>query len=134
MKGIFLPLFAITCTVVVTGIEVFQTSPSTPGLKTAELIFVILLAILFGLGILTTVKRNKSIKEGLPADDELSKKLVRISAATAFFMSLIIWLSVLILNVHTDLNSKFLIGIGIMAMCLVFLIVWTAQSMLKTED
>jgi hypothetical protein len=135
MKRLYLPLFAITCTIAITGIEVFQTSSFThSGMRTAELIFVILLALLFGLGILIAWKRGKSIKKGLPVDDELSRSLMRIAAATTFYISLVIWLVLLILNAHTELNPKFLTGIGIMVMCLVFLIVLTAKTMAITNE
>lgn len=135
MKRLYLPLFAITCTVAITGIEVFQTAPFThPGMRIAELIFVTFLAILFGLGIMISWKRSKTIKEGMPVDDELSRNILRIAAATTFFISLVIWLVLLILNAHTELNPKFLTGIGIMVMCLVFLIVLTAKTMVITND
>ena len=135
MKGLFLPLFAITCTVAITGIEVFQTSPDLPpGMKVAELIFVILLAMLIGLGILIAYRRNKSLKEGLPVDDELSRKMIRMSATTTFFISLVLWLAILFLNAHTELTPKYLTGIGIMGMCLVFLIVWAAKSLIKYDE
>lgn len=124
-----LPLMAITFTIVVTGIEIFQTGEENlPGMRTAEFIFVILLAVLFGLGTFISFRRKKAIKEGLVVDDELSGLAIRASAATTFFLSLVLWIAVLILNVHTSIETKFLIGIGILVLCLVFLIIWTAKS------
>lgn len=130
-----LPLMSIAVTVAITGIQVFQTGEDNlPGMQTAELIFVILLAILFGLGILVSARRAKSISKGMPVDDELSRFALRVSAATTFFISLLIWLTIMVLNAHTDFEPKYLTGIGIMFMCLIFIVVWASKSMIRNDE
>lgn len=64
----------------------------------------------------------------MPVDDELSRFTIRASAASSFFVSLVLWLAVLILSAHTDIESKFLIVFGILGVCLVFLIVLAVNS------
>ena len=124
-----LPLLAITLTLAVAGIEVFQTGENNiPGMRLAEVIFVISLATLFILGTVISISRAKSIAKGLPVDDELSRMAIRAAAAASFFVSLVLWLTVLILGVHTEIETRFLIGFGILGVCLVFLIILAVNS------
>jgi len=124
-----LPLMAITGTIIIAGIEVFQTGEENlPGMRTAEMIFVFMLAILIGLGITISIRRARSIAKGMPVDDELSRLALRASAATTFFLSLLLWIGVLILEVHTTIETKFLIGIGLLVVCLIFMILWAIKT------
>lgn len=128
MKGIFLPLLAITAVLAVTGIQIFQVDPVDPaGSKTAEAIYVIMLAVLIGLGILIAAKRSKEIKKGLPVEDELSRHILNRAGSVTFFVSLLIWLILLYVEVHglVNMEAMFLFAYGLIASCFVFLISWT---------
>ena len=128
MKGIFLPLLAITAVLAITGIEIFQVNPvDSPGGKTAEIIYVLMLALLFGLGTLLAIRRSKELKMGLPVEDELSRKHLNRAGSITFFISLIIWLVFLYIEVHEiiTMESRFLFAIGLIATCFEFLVSWT---------
>ena len=128
MKSIYLPLLAITAVLAVTGIEIFQVNPvNTSGTETAELVYVIMLAVLIGLGILLSKKRSRELRSGLPLEDEMSKMQLRKAGSITFFISLIIWLAMLFINVHDIMNIevRFLFAYGLIAICFVFLVSWT---------
>ena len=128
MKGIYLPLLAITAVMAITGIELFQVKPVDPaGSKTAELIYVIMLAVIFGLGIVLAIKRSRELKMGLPVEDELSRHILNRAGSITFFISLLIWLIVLYTEVHKviDIEAMYLFSFGLIAVCFVFLISWT---------
>ena len=128
MKGIYLPLLAITAVLAVTGIQIFQVDTvDSAGSNTAEIIYVIMLAVLIGLGILFAFRRSNDLKKGLPAEDELSKRNLNRAGSVTFFISLLIWLVLLYIEVHELLNleSRFLFSYGLIAVCFVFLLSWT---------
>jgi len=128
MKGIFLPLLAITAVLAVTGIQIFQVDPvDSAGSTAAEAIYVIMLAVLIGLGILLAARRSKELKKGLPVEDELSRNIMHRAGSITFFVSLIIWLILLYIEVHDIFNIKtmFLFAYGLIASCFVFLFSWT---------
>jgi peptidoglycan/LPS O-acetylase OafA/YrhL len=128
MKRIFLPLLAITAVMAVTGIEIFQVNNTdSAAAGTAEIIYVIMLAILFGLGIFLAYGRSKDLKDGLPVEDELSGKHLNRAGTISFFISLLTWLIILFLEAHEIIliESEFLFAFGLIASCFVFLISWT---------
>ncbi len=129
MKGIFLPLLAITAVLAVTGIEIFQVNPvDSAHSRTAEIIYVLMLIVLIGLGILLAMRRSRELKMGLPVEDELSRRIMNRAGSITFFISLLIWLILLYIEVHEviDIEARFLFSYGLIAVCFVFLISWTA--------
>ena len=128
MKNFFVPLLVITAVMAVTGIEIFQVNiPDSSGAGTAEIIYVIMLAIMIGLGIILAAGRSKDLKAGLPVEDELSRKNLNRAGSVTFFISLFIWLIILYLEVHEIMitEAKFLFAFGLIASCFVFLFSWT---------
>jgi len=127
MKRIFLPLLAITAVMAVTGIEIFQVNETgSQGSGTAEIIYVTMLGILAGLGILLAAGRSKDLKAGLPVEDELSRQHLNRAGSISFFFSLLIWLIILFLEAHQVMmtETKLLLAFGLIASCFVFLLTW----------
>jgi len=118
-------MLAIAATMVVTGIEIFQVEPVDPFLTwKVELLYVIMLTILFGLGLVLLSKRSRDVKMGLATDDELSRMIMHKSGSVTFFSSLLIWIIILFLEVHTNIESRLLIAFAIVTICIVFIIFW----------
>jgi len=131
MKRIYLPLLAIAAVLAITGIEIFQVDPvNSVASRTGEIMYVIMLTILFGLGVILLMRRSRELKMGLPAEDELSRQILNKAGSITFFISLLIWLILLYIEVHNiiDTEERFLFSFGIIAVCFVFLISWTVMS------
>jgi hypothetical protein len=129
MKSIYFPLLLITATLAITGIEVFQVPEDSGHSKIAELVFVLILASFLVLGIIYAVKRSSAIKAGFTPDDELSRAILHKSAATCFFISLIIWVSLLAINVHTNIEARYLFSYGLLGMSFLFVLFWAINNL-----
>lgn len=125
MKSLFLPLFAITSVLAVTGIEIFQVDSATnTSASVAEIVYVIMLFIIISLSVYLSIKRSSAIKAGLPADDELSRSNIQRAGSFTFFVSLFAWLILLIIEVHGNIESKYIFSFGLIFSSLMFMISW----------
>ena len=88
----------------------------------------IIFALYLGLG------RLGSERRGQPAEDELSKKVLQKAAATAFYVSLYMWLIVSYLSDSRDLPTHTWVGIGITGMALLFAGSWIYHNIKGIED
>jgi peptidoglycan/LPS O-acetylase OafA/YrhL len=115
-------VFVIAALVLITcGIWFFSSSASfTPlNLFNFGVIFLVVgFAIYFGF------KRLISAKRGEPAEDELSKKIMRKTAAMSYFISLYLWLALMYFSDRINLETHSVIGIGILGMAITFAICW----------
>ena len=122
MKNLFLPVFVITWVLVLSGLWVIQTDEKTPVIF--ESVYVGLIVVFFLLSIYFAYQRKKQRSQGLPQDDELSRKIAEKAAANSFYISLILWLFLIFIQSHSRINSKWIFLIGIIGMALSFLICW----------
>lgn len=83
---------------------------------------VVLLLVVFGLYF--AVRHIRSARKGEPAEDELSKHLMQRAAATSFYVSLYLWLGISYVSETSSLPTHSIIGGGILAMAVTFLISW----------
>ena len=136
MKKLFFPIFLLSGVTVVSGIRIFQSGigEETKILFIAELIHMVMIAILFIMGIIYGIKRIRSTKEGLPEDDELSKKIVRKSAGISFYITLFIWLILLFIQSFIDIDSRVLFSFGFVGMSLTFVITWLITNSCGIKD
>ena len=79
---------------------------------------VVIFALFFG------YKRLTSERRGEPAEDELSKKVLQKTAALSYYISLYLWVAMLILKDRVSMDTEVLIGTGILGMAVVFAGSW----------
>ena len=121
MKKVYVPLFVITMVIVTVGIWIFQSDQNPDAVsKVPEILQVSIIVVLFALGLILAVKRIKSIKHGLPVEDEMSRKVRQKSAAWSYYFSIYVWVAALYLYHESDLEGNVLIGGGILIMALLF--------------
>jgi uncharacterized membrane protein len=120
MKKMYLPLFILTMAVIIVGIIIFQKSGVDTFGKNAELIHVGIIVILFSFGIFLAIRRIKNTKYGLPAEDELSKKIEQKAASKSFFVSLFLWLIISYIQNENGREAEMFFGYGIIGMALLF--------------
>lgn len=75
--------------------------------------------------IIFAIRRFKSMKQGEPFEDELSKKIMRQAASTSYFISLYWWLALSYTSENWDYDTETVIGIGIGGMAVLFFLSWT---------
>lgn len=129
MKKIYLPLFLITIVVIVVGILIYQSNIDKDFLsKLPEYIHVSAIGILFLFGAFIAFRRFRSSVKGLPAEDELSKRIEQKAASKAFFVSLFLWLIITYIQNESEQNSDIFFGYGIIGMALLFAIFYVFYS------
>ena len=122
MKRIFLPVFTLTMVLIIAGIWIFQTVDPPKDSGSSEIIFIIAIIILLIASIFFSIKRLKGRKQGLPEEDELSKKIVNKAGAKSFFASLFLWLALLYIHNNSTVDTEILFGYGIIGMAFIFIL------------
>lgn len=130
-KSIFLAVLSVSLLVSL----LFWLFRSGSMLDIKELIMIISLLIVVGFAMVLAFGRLRSVKQNLPPEDELSRSIKRRAAATSYFVSLYMWLAMMFLEEHIDLERSSFIGTGIMGMALIFAFSWVYHNYIRrTHD
>ena len=80
---------------------------------------------------LVVYKRWTAAKNKLPAEDEMSKKILQRSTATSYHVSLFMWLALMYFEEDINLEGHELIGAGILGMAVIFGLSWVYHMYIK---
>ena len=123
-KAIIIAVLAV----LVTGtIIIWFINSDTPGLTEGFLMIPIQIVILV-FAVVVVVKKWRAKKEKLPAEDEMSKKILRRGAATSYYVSIYLWLALMFFEESIDLERSTLIGAGILGMAVIFALSWVYHN------
>jgi len=87
--------------------------------------------VVLAFAILVVVRRVKSAKQQLPAEDEMSKGILRRGAATSYYVSMYMWLAFMFFEERIDLERSTLIGAGILGMAIIYALSWIYHSYIR---
>ncbi len=121
MKKIIIAFILSALLMIGGGIWIYYTDEPIILSETIHFI-VIFLLIVFATFIV--YNRLNSIKKGLPAEDELSKRIMEKAASKAFYISLYFWLGLMYIGNEKIDDPEKLFGAGILGMALIFAISW----------
>ena len=82
------------------------------------IILVVVFAVLLGF------RRLSSAKRGEPAEDELSKKVMRKTSSLSYYISLYLWLVIMYFSDKLKFETHTIIGAGILGMAVIFAVSW----------
>lgn len=91
---------------------------STDALQFATIGLLVMFALYMGF------RRLGSEKRGEPAEDELSKHVLQKAAAWAYFISLYLWVALLVIKDRVSMDTEQLLGTGILGMGVAFAGCW----------
>ena len=115
-------VFIVAALVLATvGLWIFSLSGNFKSIDIANFA-VIFLVVAFA--VLIGYKRLSSAKRGEPAEDELSKKVMRKTSSLSFYISLYLWLAIMFFSDKLNYETHTIIGIGILGMAVVFAVCW----------
>lgn len=115
-------VFAVAVLILVTvGIWYFSY-PNLSGSIEFVHLGVILLLVVFA--VFVGFKRLTSEKRGEPTEDELTKRILQRTAAVSYYISLYLWVLVLIVKDRVSMDVEVLIGTGILGMAVTFAVCW----------
>lgn len=106
------------------GITTASSGFTMPIILTVVIVF----AIIFG------IRRFKGLKQGEPAEDEYSKKIMQKTAAYSFYISLYMWIVISYFSERSDMDTQQVIGLGVVGMAIVFVISWLFVKILGLRN
>ena len=78
--------------------------------------------------------RLRDEKMGIPPEDELTNAIKQKAAAMTFVSSFYVWLVLLVFTVDSDTRAEVPLGIGILAMGIIFFGFWLYYSKMGIEN
>jgi ABC-type branched-subunit amino acid transport system permease subunit len=81
--------------------------------------------------VLVVYKRWTAAKNKLPAEDEMSKSILRRGAATSYYVSLYMWIAFMYFEERIEMERSTLIGAGIMGMAIIYALSWVYHSYIR---
>ncbi len=87
-----------------------------------------ILVVVLGFAVIVLIRRWKATKEKLPAEDEMSKNILRRGAATSYYVSLYLWLALMYFEESIELERSSLIGAGILGMAIIYALSWVYHN------
>ena len=83
-----------------------------------------IILLVVGFAVFFGYKRITSARRGEPAEDEMSKKVMRKTAAWSYYVSLYAWLFIMYISDKIKLETHAVIGMGILGMAVIFAVCW----------
>ena len=97
-------------------------------LNVNELLMGVGLVFVLGFAAILGVRRIRSFRRSEPLEDELSKRVMKRAAATAYYISLYTWLAMMFFSDKVKMDISSFIGVGIMIMALIFALSWVYHN------
>ncbi|MGW8314228.1 MAG: hypothetical protein ACWGNV_01420, partial [Bacteroidales bacterium] len=89
-----------------------------------EILMIGALVLVVAFALFLAFRRLRDAKANLPQEDEMSKSILRRGMATAYQLSIWMWLGIMYMSDKTKLECHSLIGAGIMGMAIAFALGW----------
>ncbi|HDP95508.1 MAG TPA: hypothetical protein ENN40_09140 [Candidatus Aminicenantes bacterium] len=89
-----------------------------------EALMVAGVVLMVGFGLFIGIGRARSLRRKEPPEDELSKNVLNRAASLSYYISIYMWLLVLLLSDRISMSVNSLIGAGILGMAVIFLFCW----------
>jgi hypothetical protein len=89
------------------------------------------LVLVVGFALFLAFRRLSDAKNKTPGEDEMSKKIMRRGAATAYYLSLYLWLVIMMFEERIQLERNSLIGTGILGMAILWVLSWIYHRYLR---
>lgn len=118
-------IIAFAVSILVLGSVGLWISASGPDISTIEMVQFGVILLLVAFGIYIGFSRLNSVHRGEPTEDELSKKVLQKASSISFYISLYLWVGMILVNDRLNIDTEVLLGTGILAMavCWVVLVI-----------
>jgi peptidoglycan/LPS O-acetylase OafA/YrhL len=87
--------------------------------------------VVVAFAVLVIVRRFRDARDKVPTEDEMSKKTMRRTAATSYYVSIYMWLAFMMFEDSIQLERYSLIGAGILGMALIFALSWVYHNYIR---
>ena len=121
MKKAILVFIIVAAVLFTTGLWIFSAN-GVLGQSDLITIGIIFLLVLFA--VFVGYKRLTSARRGEPVEDELTKNVLRRTAALSYYISLYLWVAILFIKDRITIDPEEMLGAGILGMAITFAICW----------
>lgn len=97
---------------------------SSGNFKPSDVTSYAVIILVVGFALFIGFKKLSSARKGEPVEDEMSKKVMRKTAAYSYYISLYLWLALMYFSDKVEYEVHTVIGAGILGMALVFTLCW----------
>jgi hypothetical protein len=115
-------LFILAALVLLTVGFWFFSGSAKVGLLELASIGIVVLIVVFALFV--GYKRLSALKNGEPAEDEMSKKVIGKTSSVSYYISIYLWLAIMYFSDRLPYETHTIIGIGILGMAVTFGLCW----------
>ncbi|MBE0676226.1 MAG: hypothetical protein IH591_16335 [Bacteroidales bacterium] len=107
-----------------------KTEPANWG----ESIHFVIIIVLVVFGFYFAYRRFSSARQGQPAEDELSRKLMVKASSLAYFISLYMWVFAIYIKDRIEIDTEVLLGSGILGMAVIFAVSWIVLKIIGIRN
>jgi predicted histidine transporter YuiF (NhaC family) len=119
-KAIFMVVLAVAVIVSFAYWLVFHSGE----MDIQEILMIAGMVLVVGFALFLAFRRLRDVKNQTPGEDEMSKKIMRRGAATSYYVSIYLWLVIMMFEDKIDLERSSLIGAGILGMAIIWVLSW----------
>ena len=109
-----------------------RSSDTSMSLNGSVILMMVVALVILVYGVLVILKGIRDAKNKLPAQDELSKKILIRGAATSYYISIYLWLAIMYFEERIELERSSLIGAGILGMAIIFALSWIYHRFIRS--
>ncbi len=131
MKKAIVVFVVAAMVLITTGLWIFS---STEEFKPFDLLSFGIIILVVAFAVFVGYKRMTSAKRGEPTEDEMSKKVLLKTAAWSYYISLYLWVAMLIIKDRVNLDTEEIIGAGILGMAVSFAVCWLIFNFRGTRN
>ena len=117
--------------VLVLGTMLLWLLNSENTIKGSSFLMIGIQVIVLVFALLVVVRRWTARKQQLPAEDEMSKRILQRGAATSYYLSLYLWLILMFFEESINLERSTLIGAGILGMAILYGLSWVYHNYIR---
>jgi peptidoglycan/LPS O-acetylase OafA/YrhL len=115
---------------VIAGVIVWLSMPSVE-INRNEILMLVSLILVVGFALFLAYGRYRNARQNLPVEDEMSRNILRRGAATSYYLSLYLWLAIMMFEPSLKLDRSSLIGAGILGMAVLYALSWIYHRFLR---
>ena len=115
---------------VIAGVIVWLSMPSVE-INRNEVLMLVSLILVVGFALFLAYGRYRNARQNLPVEDEMSRNILRRGAATSYYLSLYLWLAIMMFEPSLKLDRSSLIGAGILGMAVLYALSWIYHRFLR---
>ena len=108
--------------VLVLGTILLWMTNSKLTMPVAEIVQFAVIFLIVGFAVYLAINRLRSVRRGEPAEDELSKRILRKASSFSYYASLYLWVAMIFVSDRIKLDEDVLLGAGILGMALIWVV------------